>query len=1039
MFQKQQSCAEKHHAEQKVCPRCGAVYPLQVGSFIGPYEVVAHLEDHHHFHTYQLDYEGDDFLLQEYRDHLLPAYRETLDAHLDHVDSEVFVHPEQRFVEVYGDLSLSYTLYTYSVGSLSVDEAIRKYGYLGTDVVFRVISELLESLSQYDEAGLVHNHLNSFSLKLTPDGLRSYQQFYTDRWGEKHLLSPHVSLGFSPPEQIRTGVVFRETDRYALAMVLFHLLTGLTPTLWYPDVPSLKRFRYFLSPELVRFYENLLEPADRFSWSDLKAQWQNLQQKLPNTQRFAPEVKAFYQGVAYYDQGQTELAFSAFDALYQHSDLHNPHVLRYLGRLCWESGRQRDGSLFYGEACRRESLGVFYQELAHFFYTDSAVDRAMLCLKKAVRRTPYVPQIYTFIAQILFDQARYKEAEIWLVEALRLKPSAEPTRLLHKIRAKISPSNQVHTTTDAAAFSFKRTEMLPWKEAAKFVDFVNTEPLSPQDMLNERYTVKTFIDRSAKGVVSYQVEDAEGHLYWVKGFPLNFRGRYRWEREVHTIQQLDHDHIPRFVESFEAANFGYLVYTHVEGSSLADLIEQGILFDYADIQKIFEDIFAAVSYMNENYLIHADVKPENILWNETQKKAFLVDFDVSVDLKNEGTQRKSVGVSVEYAPPEQKRLRLVDFTTDIYALCTTLMYLATGLEPNHFYYHDQKAFADFDTLIPFTRGFQHLLSGVLADRPEDRLEACQSLIHQMASRQCHLFLKAPKPEYAVLREAILALKQADSESLPVLAQALLQKQRSHITLFVVGDRFARIEKHGEAQKYFEEAMLRNPRWLYPYYGLARIWIKSQAYKPALKLLEKAIEKAPHATYTYNLMAEIYQMQNDFASAILCFDKALATDTKNLEVLVRLAKLHAALNHFELARGYCEQALAIHVLEDRAYQVLQGIFAIYGQLDKALEYGLRAVSIKPRKAEYHYDYGISLYRLQQHEAAVKAFRQSLVLKPELTDAHYFLGNCYLSLNQPEEALVHLNKVLALGKEKELVSGLITIAEKQMQLSGSGTGH
>lgn len=1026
-------CQAQHGPEQKICPRCGAVYPLEVGSDFGPYKIRSVVSQQPHLNTYQLGYEEDVFLLQEYRDHLLADYREALDVELNAVESAVFVRPLQRMVDTQTNkASLVYYVYPYEENSLSLDDVIRRYGFLNEEVMHRIVSDVLDAFETYDAHQFVHNHINSLSLQLTSDGPRFYHQFYTDRWGEKQLLSTHINFGFSPPEQIRTGIVFRETDRYGLAMILFHMLTGLTPTLWYPDVPSLNRFRYYLKPQIIQFYANLLEPSAQFTWADLKKQWADLKDKLPDNRRFSEEVKRFYQAVEAFENHQFASAFPSFDELYRQSELHNPHVVRYLGKLCWQTGKKREGALFYGEACRRESLGVFYYELAQYFYEDGAYDRATLALKSAVKRIPYDSRAYTFIAQILFEQEKYKDAEMWLVESLRLKPSSDATRILHQIRAKIAPSNHVHTMTDAAAFSYKRTEAVPWDQAAKFVNFVNTELLPLQSKIYDKYEVVNAIGKNAKGVTTYIVENAEGEQFWTKGFPLNFRGRYRWEREAKNVKQLDHKNIPVLVDFFEADDYGYLVYQKIEGLSLESFMEEGRLFSYQQIEKIFADIFSAIAYLNTAYIIHADIKPANIVWDMDAECAYLVDFDVSVDLQNTETQRKAAGVSMEYAPPEQKRTRQVNFTTDLYALCTTLIYAASGLDPNHFYYHAPKIFQDFELFIPFSQRFKSILKGVLSDDSEDRLPSCQLLLKTFSlENDIPIFDSEKEVQFLALRETIAQLKMTqDFSEISGLIQTLLNRQRSHITLFVAGDRLARIQRHQEAQKYFEESILRNPAWLYAYYGLARILIKEGSYKQAIALLEKAVQKAPQAAYSYNLIAESYQVLNDFSSAILFFDKALATDPKNLEITIRLAKLHAALNHFELARGYCDKALEIHVLEDRAYHILQNICATYGQLDKALEYGLRAVSLKPRKAEYHYDYGISLYRLQQFDTAVEAFQQSLTLKPELVDAHYFLANCFLSLKQPDKALIHLYEVEKTGKEQALIRELITIANKEL---------
>jgi len=75
------------------------------------------------------------------------------------------------------------------------------------------------------------------------------------------------------------------------------------------------------------------------------------------------------------------------------------------------------------------------------------------------------------------------------------------------------------------------------------------------------------------------------------------------------------------------------------------------------------------------------------------------------------------------------------------------------------------------------------------------------------------------------------------------------------------------------------------------------------------------------------------------------------------------------------------------------------YANLGQLDTAISYYEKALSIKPDYAEAHYNLGFTLQKLGQLDAAVRSYKKVVAIKPDYAEAHnnkilsviYFFSN------------------------------------------------
>ncbi|MEM7113696.1 MAG: protein kinase [Chloroflexota bacterium] len=159
----------------------------------------------------------------------------------------------------------------------------------------------------------------------------------------------------------------------------------------------------------------------------------------------------------------------------------------------------------------------------------------------------------------------------------------------------------------------------------------------------------------------------------------------RFRREAQIIAALRHPNIVQ-VHDFDIANDTfYMVMEHVPGQSLQGYLKpvhaRGETVPLAEALKLFQTVCRAVAYAHQQGVVHADIKPANVLLNE-EKQPILADFGLSRIMGRERvTSSNALTGTPAYMSPEQCMSKGSDERSDIYSLGVMLFELVTGSLP----------------------------------------------------------------------------------------------------------------------------------------------------------------------------------------------------------------------------------------------------------------------------------------------------------------------------------------------------------------------
>lgn len=164
--------------------------------------------------------------------------------------------------------------------------------------------------------------------------------------------------------------------------------------------------------------------------------------------------------------------------------------------------------------------------------------------------------------------------------------------------------------------------------------------------------------------------------------------RLRFEREAQSAARIPHPNVVAVYRVGSLSNdLPYLVMQYVRGRSLAERLKGEGRFEVAEVRRILTDVAAALASAHRRRIVHRDVKPANVLYEEETSRVFLTDFGIAAILTSGDEMPQhltTVGHVVgdpRYRSPEQLRGEEVTELADVYGLGLLGYELLTGESP----------------------------------------------------------------------------------------------------------------------------------------------------------------------------------------------------------------------------------------------------------------------------------------------------------------------------------------------------------------------
>ncbi len=156
--------------------------------------------------------------------------------------------------------------------------------------------------------------------------------------------------------------------------------------------------------------------------------------------------------------------------------------------------------------------------------------------------------------------------------------------------------------------------------------------------------------------------------------------------EADKLSTLSHPNIVSVLDVFVANNTCYYSMEYLPGGNMSEIIQKRGGIPEAESLRYIRQVGSALSYMHDRKMLHLDIKPANIVFDDNHKVK-IIDYGLSQQYENNGEPESTDGLGTGtpgFAPLEQssKECSLVFAPTlDVYALAATYYKMLTACTP----------------------------------------------------------------------------------------------------------------------------------------------------------------------------------------------------------------------------------------------------------------------------------------------------------------------------------------------------------------------
>lgn len=222
--------------------------------------------------------------------------------------------------------------------------------------------------------------------------------------------------------------------------------------------------------------------------------------------------------------------------------------------------------------------------------------------------------------------------------------------------------------------------------------------------LKDRYRVTQPLGKGGFGKTFLAVDEQNRISCVIKQLLPEHQGNLKvkelFEREATQLAELGtHPQIPTWFDNFEQGlekagqqtnlsnqKYLYIVLELIEGKDLLKELEQSGKFNEKKIRKFLKDILPVLKFIHDKNVIHRDIKPDNIMRQNSDGKLVLIDFGGVKEFTQTNMGKTGLtGLHTPgYAPNEQIRGKVYP-ASDLYCLGATCIHLLTGIHPFNIY------------------------------------------------------------------------------------------------------------------------------------------------------------------------------------------------------------------------------------------------------------------------------------------------------------------------------------------------------------------
>lgn len=273
---------------------------------------------------------------------------------------------------------------------------------------------------------------------------------------------------------------------------------------------------------------------------------------------------------------------------------------------------------------------------------------------------------------------------------------------------------------------------------------------SPAGKTLGRYELDRVIGRGAMATVYLGRDPTINRRVAIKTLPLAEEfadndlatARSQFLREAESAGRLNHPYIISIHDAGEDSRVAYLAMEYFEGKPLSYYAQLGRLLPPKVVIELMARAAEALHYAHGQNVVHRDVKPANLMYDQGSDRLKLTDFGIARLTDSSRTRTGIILGTPSYMSPEQLSASAVSGQTDLYSLGVTMYHLLAGSPPfqadsipklmDKIVHQRHRPIADIRDDVPAC--VDEILDRALAKSPADRYESGKAMA--LALRDC---------------------------------------------------------------------------------------------------------------------------------------------------------------------------------------------------------------------------------------------------------------------------------------------------------------
>lgn len=190
------------------------------------------------------------------------------------------------------------------------------------------------------------------------------------------------------------------------------------------------------------------------------------------------------------------------------------------------------------------------------------------------------------------------------------------------------------------------------------VIFINNDAIDLEDLfLNEDWELSEIYKKRI-----YSITVGKRKLNWLVKLYKSKKYAKKESRNLNKLKNIKN--VPSILSVGLSDSLNYVILSQAPGMDLFDYVEKHGIFSEKEIKNIAIQLLIIVKNIHKKKIIHKDIKPENIVYDDKTEQITLIDFEERY--------------TEEYCSPEQANSDKVTYKTDMWSIGVTLYFLATA-------------------------------------------------------------------------------------------------------------------------------------------------------------------------------------------------------------------------------------------------------------------------------------------------------------------------------------------------------------------------